>query len=121
MCTFTHLKPRRVLLVEAPRLPLELAGGEVLLVRPRLVVEDEEERLGIQLLVQRRGLKDERPLQAHSTRGRWAWRATGHNVLARIKRTQGTAVKVVRRHRTATAAVTLRGCSRGRGKQGMSA
>lgn len=52
-----------MLLVEAPRLPLELACRQVLLQAAWLVVEDEEQRLGIELLIQGGRVKDGRPLQ----------------------------------------------------------
>ena len=46
---WAHLEPRALALVVAPGLALELLGGQELLVGARLVVEGEEERLGVQL------------------------------------------------------------------------
>ncbi len=51
-----HLEPGGVLLVVAPGLAFELACSQVLLVGPRLVVEGEEERLGVQALEEGRVL-----------------------------------------------------------------
>lgn len=58
-----------MLLVEAPRLPLELARRQVLLEAAGLVVEDEEQRLGIQLLVEGGRVKDGGPLQQQGREG----------------------------------------------------
>ena len=44
-----NLEPGALALVVAPGLALELLGGQELLVGARLVVEGEEERLGVQL------------------------------------------------------------------------
>lgn len=46
----TNLEPRHVLLVVPPRLPLQLARREVLLVAPLLVVKDEEQGVRVELL-----------------------------------------------------------------------
>lgn len=45
-----NLEPRHVLLVVPPRLPLQLARREVLLVAPLLVVEDEEQGVRVEFL-----------------------------------------------------------------------
>jgi hypothetical protein len=47
------LEPGEVLLVEPPVVPLELLGGEPLLVCPRVVVEYEEELVQLESLVDR--------------------------------------------------------------------
>jgi hypothetical protein len=47
------LEPREVLLVEPPVVPLELLGGEPLLVCARVVVEYEEELVELESLVDR--------------------------------------------------------------------
>ena len=65
------LEPEAVLGVEAPRLALERLGGEVLRERARAIVEDEEERLRLQLHVvlllrrYRRSLRMERQIALH--------------------------------------------------------
>lgn len=55
---FTDLEPSSVLLVVAPGLALELPSSQILLVRPRLVVEGVEKGLRLQLLEQLRVLQD---------------------------------------------------------------
>lgn len=48
--SLTYLEPRHVLLVESPRLPLQLSCRQVLLVGPLLVVEDEEQSVRVEFL-----------------------------------------------------------------------
>lgn len=46
----TYLEPRHILFVVPPRLLLQLSCSEVLLVRPLLVVEDQEQRICVELV-----------------------------------------------------------------------
>ena len=52
------LEPGPMRLVVPPRLSFQLSGGQVLLVRARLVVESEEERLCVEPLKERRVVED---------------------------------------------------------------
>lgn len=67
---FVTLEPREIFFVIPPVLPLQLFRGKVLLIRALLVVEDEEQRVHIELFV------ESRVIEVRSNSGRivrWSW------------------------------------------------